>query len=515
MDAYLALLNGDRLFTNSVDSNVDVGGLGATYGDAIPHADNMSLYKPLGNKQQVQFIVGRDTVKEAREISEPMEDFEARSIGLRMPAQVVGWGKTIGMRPTDREPEDPRINDDEHKMDRDGWKVGPLDARWDEKRKVWRAFNDLIADDEEKGLGTFVFSTNEDKTCGFPFLRGRLEDVWSVRKTSRESSTDTGITDDDVKSGRVCIKLNGHALDQNNQIGQWSDVLQVTDICFGSLGEGVCGSETTKEGILSIRTDATFSSSSKEGSIAFTEADAPDDVIFGSMYFTGAGGCGSWAPGIAIEDICTLAGTQFALSYSNDKTLQLAIKALCDKGVAFNKAQRVILAQYTKRDVDLDDVMTLQTTNAFQKTEDWTYVIIDAIEAAIQGGISQAIGSLASSTQTALTLAITTLVALVNQAFAQLSLNLLENCGCSASAGTIEAPNIVLTPISTLRTRIEPPLDLSSETSALQVIRSDYGDLSEQLGPYIVINGLPIPISLGTIKDPCAPTQSVTKNCTI
>lgn len=511
MDAYLSLLDGDVLNDNILEAN---GNFSGPYASALPTAVNTNLYEPIDGKQQIQFLAGRETVSDARTINEPMEAFESRGIGIRMPAQIAGWGKTITMRPTDPEPENARVNDDEHKMDRGTWKVGPLDARWDNKRKTWRAFNDLIADDEGQGLGTFVFSTNPDATCGFPFLRGRLEDVWSVRKTHRESSTDTGRDDDDVKSGKVCIKLAGHAFDAgSNRIGQWNDVFEVTDHC-GEFGVGVCGSETTTEGFLSILTGAKFSSATKAGSIVFAE-DAPDDVIFGAMYYNGAGACGSWAPGITLPPICDLGAQEFGITFDNDKILQTAIETLCKSGVKYNRTHRKELAILTKRDVveDINDVVT--TIDGFQKIDNWTDIIIANITTSIRSTVASSINSLATSTQAAIDTVVSVLVNLINTGFDQIATQLLENCGCSITAPDFEEPNILLSPITIQPPFVTPALDLTPEITQLTEIGQRLVAIDNDMGIYVGTFDLPIIFPLGTIKDPCDPTTTVTKNCTI
>jgi hypothetical protein len=510
MDGYLSLLDGNALNDNILEVN---GNFSAPYSEGLPTALNTNLYEPIGDLQQIQFIVGRETVDEVRQLNEPMEAFESRGIGLRMPAQIAGWGKTIAMRPTDPEPENARINDDEHKMDRGTWKVGPLDARWDNKRKTWRAFNDLIADDEGQGLGTFVFSTNPDATCGFPFLRGRLEDVWSVRKTHRESSTDTGRNDDDVKSGKVCIKLAGHAFDAgSNRIGQWNDVFEVTDHC-GEFGVGVCGSETTTEGFLSILTDAKFSSATKAGSIVFAE-DAPDDVIFGAMYYNGAGACGSWAPGITLPPICDLGAQEFGITFDNDKILQAAIETLCKSGVKYNRTHRKELASFERRDVVLDIEDVIQTISGFGKVEAWTATIIQSINANIGAVVGKAVDGLSTSVQAAINKVIESLVAIINAGFVDITTKLAE-CSCDIAPYVAEAPECILPPVSLLRARVQPAIDLQPEISELTNIGGNMTSLADELGTYIGTFDLPIIFPLGTIKDPCDPTTTVTKNCTI
>ncbi|MBV1929854.1 MAG: hypothetical protein KUG81_10145 [Gammaproteobacteria bacterium] len=514
MDAYLSLLDGGTMFDNIAES---FGNFDAPYRDGLPLATNSNLYEPIDDRQQIQFMAGGDSVAQARAPSGPLVPNEIRSIGLRAPTQMVGWGKTVAMRPTDPDPGDVRVNDDEHKMDRSTWKVGPLDARWDERRKTWRAFNDLIADEYAQSLGTPVFSTNPDSACGFPFMRGFIQDVWAVRKTWREQST-TGLDSDLTQSAHVCTKLNGLAIGNTSEgelVGKWSEVLTITNTCSATSKFGKCGSEVTIDGTMAILANALFYNGTQAGPISFTASPPADDVLLGSMYFVGVGNCGEWVPGVTPDDICTAAGAQFSFTFDNDKALQIAIETLCKSGVKYNRTHRKELAQFVQRDIaeDLQDVRI--TSDGFVKIEDWTATIIASINAAVQGAVVQGVNSLATSTQAALDLVVATLIALMNAGFAQMAANLLENCGCTISAYVAEAPSIVLTPVSFLRTNVMPPIDLQPEIVDLAAVDTRLEILGNNVGDYIGTFDLPIIFPLGTIKDPCNPTTTVTKNCTI
>ena len=509
LDSYLSLLDGSVMLDSITNSFV---AFSSPYREGLPLATNSNLYEQIGSSQQIQYMVGKSTVQEARSPSGPLNPGEVRSIGIRAPAQMCGWGKTIAMRPTDPEPEDIRVNDDEHKLDRSTWKVGPLDVRWDEQRSMWRAFNDLIADDESQNMGTFVFGTNSDKTCGFPFLRGRLEDVWSVRKTYREQPA-LGRDDDIEQTAHVCTKLEGLAI-QNDLVAKWSQVFEITKQCTNSQRVGTCGTETTSEAGLTILTDAKFYNGFRAGPIGFA-GDPPDDILLGTMFFIGEGNCGQWVPGVPEPDICELAGVQFGITFDNDKALQVAIETLCKDGVKYNRTHRKELAILTKREVaeDINDVSA--TIDGLIKVEAWTVTIIASINAAIRSAVAQGINALATSTQAAISSVVAQLVGLMNSGFSQFATKLDEICGCTAPPPFLEAPSIVLNPVTITSPFVNPPLDLFDELERLNDTGVRMNAINNDFGTYIGTFDLPKIFPLGTIKDPCDPTTVVTKNCTI
>jgi hypothetical protein len=73
-----------------------------------------------------------------------------RGVGLRGPMVIVGWGYDTGGKPVpnsketeyENDPENTELTDEfypSHKKRSDLWKTGPVDIRWDRKRKVWVA----------------------------------------------------------------------------------------------------------------------------------------------------------------------------------------------------------------------------------------------------------------------------------------------------------------------------------------------------------------------------------------
>lgn len=314
-DAWLGLLNGASLQISVDNSNDNFAGVFA----ATPRAANANLYSVAASQQQIHYVVSKETVAAGRAASTFGNISEVRSLGLRAPASIVGWGHTITMRPTDPNPSDVRANDDEHKLARETWKTGPLDIRWDERRGMWRAWNDLIADTYSNGLGTWVFATNNDATLGYPFLRGRLEDVWWVRKVNH--NTATGRDNDDDKTGEICTTLAHKLFDPTN-----NGAAPLWDIFIIHAGDDnvIAGTETTSvstittpptdntaqgQGTLEIRTTAIYHfNNTLGGPIAFNSIGpvAPTDFLgptnfgnlaVGEMLF---GTDGRWHPTIVV-----------------------------------------------------------------------------------------------------------------------------------------------------------------------------------------------------------------------
>jgi len=64
---------------------------------------------------------------------------EYRSMGLRGPLVVVGWGYDVDGLPVPSDPNDETKFLTNHKKRQDLWKAGPVDLRWDDDKKVWVA----------------------------------------------------------------------------------------------------------------------------------------------------------------------------------------------------------------------------------------------------------------------------------------------------------------------------------------------------------------------------------------
>ena len=70
-----------------------------------------------------------------------------RGVGLRAPLVMVGWGYDTNGKPVpNSNPNNPTDNfAQNYRTDSREWKAGPLDARWDNDRKVWVAAGDSLS----------------------------------------------------------------------------------------------------------------------------------------------------------------------------------------------------------------------------------------------------------------------------------------------------------------------------------------------------------------------------------
>jgi hypothetical protein len=62
-----------------------------------------------------------------------------KSIALKGPLVVAGWGYNIDGNPVPANPDDSSEFMEDHRKRMDQWKCGPVDLRWDDSRKVWAA----------------------------------------------------------------------------------------------------------------------------------------------------------------------------------------------------------------------------------------------------------------------------------------------------------------------------------------------------------------------------------------
>ncbi len=504
MDCIMSLIDG-RIYNENIVASAFA--FDSTYSQSLPTAQNNNLYQVLDGKQQIQFVTGKSDVAIFRQqAATPLLPAEVRSLGIRAPVQMCGWGHTIGMRPTDPEPANPRINDNEHKFDRSTWPLGPLDARWDSRRKTWRAFNDLIADDEGKNLGTLVFSTNPDDKCGFPFLRGKLEDVWSVVRTFREVGTEGAAkTDDITKSALLTTKLGSFAIGGSSDTGAaliatWADVLVIHDKCFSGF-EATCGTERTQDATMGILTQADFlQSPTRLGPIAFAQpGPLGPDVILGQMFYEeppGGGACGVWKPGITIGkdedfDICEVAKHEFDILFKNDEDILLGLIDLCnqigntggngDGGEDVEPEPNGTFIQRINQnrdwlkssiDIAIDHVSSTAsvagaTSSALDSIQIWEQEIRPNIEKEIQSmgtavaaGASDAIKAVGEGIIEACFTAI-------NDGLQALADEILAKCDCVVGATQAEPPSVDVPTIIVPEPDIQPELDLDTEVIIL------------------------------------------------
>lgn len=337
-DAWLTLFNSQFMSNSQPTLAEDV------YGDGVGTARDFNLYKLANEVQQIAYIANKDTVEEFRNSPRLADEFAARGLGIRMPSMVAGYGKTVAMRPTDPDPQDPRKNDESHKLARETWKHGPLVGRWDERTGCWSVFNDLITGQSKEDLGTLMFSTNPDETLGFPFLKGKITDAFWVRKTEAQHGV-TGKESDFEKSGEALTHLEHRWYDDiTKTVAALSSIFTIpgpdaADCHGAATGPEVVGDEETYTGtLLDLKHSVHFNmaGTDKDGQLNFTTEDIPPDEIcspsdgkyhLGTLYFNDEG-C-VWDIAVKIDE-CELAGGHFEKMAANDILIAERMTHICN-----------------------------------------------------------------------------------------------------------------------------------------------------------------------------------------
>lgn len=344
LDAYLSLYNGTFL-QRSIDemASTFIAAGGGIFKEAMTNAEDDNLYDKVNGVQQIQYVASKNTADEG---ADSLDDFggisEARGLGLRLPMMAAGWGRKINLLPTDPSPaNDPngRVNDPAHKLDRSSWKHGPVDFRWDPTRGVWTAFNDMIADHNEVGIGTWMHGTNSLAEGGFPFVRGRLEDIVWVRRTKDTEEGDP-LSDSD-STAKAMIHLETRFFDeQENGSAPLSSIFCVphrTTSQFhdsrpeSNLGEEITGEDlridiksrvhfineydNEMDGPLFLNTSTPIIEENYGNEVFYFAAAEEQNEIIGMMRFDRQSG--SWVPSIPIEE-CELVGNHFKSLIEND-----------------------------------------------------------------------------------------------------------------------------------------------------------------------------------------------------
>ena len=128
---------------NSSDVQLMVG-KSATYRDGSlsdPYWDLPTEMNPRKRRRGCQEVECGDDLEDHTSIigpaGEAMEWY--RTLGLRGPLVVVGWGYDTNDKPVPADPADSNAFLKNHRKRQDKWKAGPVDLRWDDERKVWAA----------------------------------------------------------------------------------------------------------------------------------------------------------------------------------------------------------------------------------------------------------------------------------------------------------------------------------------------------------------------------------------
>jgi hypothetical protein len=340
LDAFLSIFNAGNMRTFGV---ADPSFTGIKAG--VPHS-NDNIIEKVGDSEQVRYMVSKGTVKEARESESIGELNEIRTVGLRHPNMMTGWGKTVKLEPTDFNPVNPRQNDDEHKLARETWKYGPIDMRWDERRQVWASYNDMIVDHSNLNLGTYILGSNTAEEGGFPFQRAKWSDAfWVLYPPEKSTSLITNVPLEEYTA--ELFTQTGHRWYdiQTNGVAPLSSIFIIPTAgnkFSGHLAENMLtiGNEQVIAGdAIDIKTSAHFYMSTEDdGPLAFTEKEPPFGWTKLLIHFDDT--AGNWAPYAPIfgddedsdrETLCELLNDDFKDLVENDCKNATSIVNLCNE----------------------------------------------------------------------------------------------------------------------------------------------------------------------------------------
>jgi hypothetical protein len=156
---------------------------------AIPTVDELNPFTKPANYGAV--IGGAELRNISNRESEDQIFDDARSIALRGPIIIAGWGYDTNDKPVPADPEDEdEFLEDVNKRP-DTWKVGPLDARWDDDRKLWVASAGDPCDPQNAILDIAVFGNPTGGTFTVPLdVNGVPENIVFVyNSTSAQALT--------------------------------------------------------------------------------------------------------------------------------------------------------------------------------------------------------------------------------------------------------------------------------------------------------------------------------------
>lgn len=436
LDAFLSLMSGRKL--QETINNMTLTGI---FKDGVTNADDDNIFKKANDTQQIHYVVSGQTADEGLEAHDDFGAVEnARGLSFRMPAIVTGWGRKVNLIPTDPAPGDDenlRKNDDAHKLDRSTWKTGPLDLRWNPSRGVWSAFNDMIADHNQLNMGTWIFGTNNDTSVGFPFIRGRLEDVFWVRQTPSQDGTSPH--NDDVQTGEVLTHLNHRWYDDEEKgAAKLSSIFIIPNKnesgdCHDAAGSTKqAGDEETGEcERIDIKTSVHFFATNEfDGSLAFCETEATEFLapyvsdgkyIRGELIFD-SDNC-KWIPAILFDECEYVAGHVKKL-IENDGRIAVRLSAMCNE-----------IAQTTQDIVGVTNSNDANLSSAIACLQ-------DELNGTIKTSINSALSALGIGIGLEIQTVTDAIVENVNIAFAELVASIelaLGECGCVA---TIPVPQV-------------------------------------------------------------------------
>jgi hypothetical protein len=516
MDCFLSLVNGQKLQTY-IEWTDDLLRVATRGINRFPNASNLSIYKRavVNNKeyQQIQYVASKETVQEAASAAAFFGDVdEARTIGLRMPTVVGGWGRSVNLLHTDNGNGDfnSADNSDELKMDRNLWKFGPLDLRWDQRRGVWAAFNDMIVDHDYDGYwDTMIFGTmigevedengNPAASPMFPFLRAGWSDAFWVRSIidgNFQNNTGAGLDPNNdayvsVKTGELMTHLGHYWFDATT--GGAARLSSIFLVNHGTNEIDPGGSEeniTRLGGSIDISTDAHFAmqpsnnaSAPFDGPLAFsTDVSGPCGLIGDFVFYQQTG---KWHPRVSLPSRpCAIWGGTFFKLTENDARIGASLSNLCNDIANWTEDLEEEIFEWTGGLAD--PLQNGPVADIQQKCQD-----NDLVVAALAAAIGRAVEA---HTNTMLGF----LVDAINSAFVDFANSVqvaLLECGCPP--GSLPTPIIVL---DTAEVSF-PDVALNTEYIPIDGLEITIRDCNECTP--IIINGVCATPSAPSLGIPC------------
>lgn len=462
-DAWLSLFN-SAFMANSPPTLTEDD----VHGKGFGHAKDFNLFRLANDVQQIAYVVNKNTPDEFRDSPKIVDENSARSIGFRFPNMAAGYGKTVGLRPTDPDPQDARKNDEEHKIARETWKHGPIIGRWDERSGSWSVYNDLITGQHQESLGTLVHSTNSNEEEGFPFLKGKITDAWWVRKTIQQVGVN-GKDGDFDKSGEVCTHLEHRLYDDvTKTVAALSSIFTIPGPNAASCHEApqgptTVGDEETYDGtLIDLKHSVHFNmdGTDKDGPFNFSVQTIPPEEIcspsegtyhLGTVYFNDEG-C-VWDVAVKIDE-CELAGGHLAKLAANDVSIAERLSFICNfitswggGGGAISLHQPSAFSFPTVHDINFGTVAA--AVDCLQSN------IISANKNAISNATAADTAMYASSTDYAETIANQVITA-INTWITSSLVPILVAC-CGESAGALGTLAVEFVSPSAPQTSLIPP----------------------------------------------------------
>lgn len=490
MDGYLSLINGINLASTktAVLGFNDTFKLNGNFDLAFPSIKNSNIYEKISindkEVQQVQYVASKATASDAASsISSYGEVEDVRTIGIRSPLMSCGWGKTVALRPTDPAPSSPTVeNDDAHKLDRAGWKSGHVDWRWDSRRGVWAAWNDMIVDERDSSpFGTLVFGAN---SLIFPALVATWSDAFVVRT----NITDAGFipvepsfdllkgSPEYSKTAEIYTHLDHGWFDKTTNItAPLNSIFTIVDNACHSVGDEITiGDDVKRVGdSIDLKSTVHFNTGQKDGPISFNDNLPTVGTVFvGDMFNFDPAGCGPWRPAITFTDagLCQLIGEPIGELVWNDQNLATRQVAFCNN--VFEWIEQLHLnveGQLLTGDGSEVDLVPFGCIPPFGNVSPITNIIgyncdvahtVDCLmerDKVIKQRLSDHISlvrelSILDDSRVVNNLSVAVFFALqeltnnINNALQNIALQLAENCSCFVAPPVIQSPSLGVDP---------------------------------------------------------------------